>query len=106
MKIGGKGQVKINKKDEDVKIKESKNIKYDRLPWRGPHEGYDRFDPEKCLLEKFQRVDDKLILSFKNGSQAIIKAVNIEGGREIDLIEAKLPEFLDKSYEEILDSGF
>jgi hypothetical protein len=89
-----------------VKIRESKNLKWDRLPWRGPIEGYEKFDPEKCFLEKFDSVDDKLVLYFKNGSQAIIKAINIEGGREIDLLEKKLNEFLEKSYQEILNTNF
>jgi hypothetical protein len=89
-----------------VKIKESKNLKYDRLPWRGPIEGYEKFDPEKCFLEKFDPVDDKMILYFKNGSQAIIRAINIEGGRELDLIESRLNEFLEKSYQEILNANF
>lgn len=89
-----------------MKIKESKNLKYDKLPWLGPYEGYDKFNPENCFLESFNRVDDKLVLCFKNKSQAIIKAINIEGGREIDLIEDKLNNFLEKCYQEILDTGF
>jgi alpha-mannosidase len=88
-----------------VKIKESKNLKYDKLPWRGPDEGFDKYEPENCILENFKRVDDKLNLFFKNGSQAIIRASNIEGGREIDLIEEKLPGFLGNNYEEILEGG-
>jgi len=88
-----------------VKIKESKNLKYDKLPWRGPDEGFDRYKPENCILEDFKRVDDKLNLFFKNGSRAIIRAVNIEGGREIDLIDEKLPGFLGQTYEEILNIG-
>ena len=89
-----------------MKIKESKNLKYDRLPWIGLIEGYEKFDPEKCLLEKFDSVDDKLILYFKNGSQAIIKGINIDGGREVDLIENRLNESLGKTYEEILNVNF
>ena len=89
-----------------MKIKESKNLKYDRLPWRGPSEGYDRFDADKCFLERFESVDDKIILYFKNGSQAIIRGINPEGGREIDLIEVKLNDFMDKSYEDILEANF
>jgi len=45
-------------------------------------------------------------LYFKNGSQTIIRARNIEGGREMDLIEGKLDKFLGKSYEEILSTDF
>ncbi len=87
-----------------MKIRESKNLRYDKVPWRGPSDGYERFNPEKCLLESFDRVDDKIIMFFKNGSQAIIKAINIEGGREIDVIENKLNDFVEKNYEEILDT--
>jgi len=89
-----------------MKIKESKNLKYDRLPWIGPIEGYEKFDPDKCFLEKFDSVNDKLVLYFKNKSQAVIRAINIEGGREIDLIEKKLNDFLEKSYQEILEANF
>ena len=88
-----------------MKIRESKNLRYDKVPWRGPSEGYEKFDPEKCILESFDRVDDKVILFFKNGSQAIIKAINIEGGREMDAIENRLNDFLEKNYDEILDAN-
>ena len=86
-----------------MKIRESKNLRYDKAPWRGPSEGYERFDPEKCILERFDRVDDKIILFFKNGSQAIIKAINIEGGREINLIESRSKDLLENNYNEILN---
>jgi len=86
-----------------VKIRESKNLRYDKVPWRGPSEGYERFDPEKCVLKNFDRVDDKIILFFKNGSQAVIRAISIEGGREIDIIEGRLNDFMERNYEEILD---
>ena len=89
-----------------MKITESRNLKYDKFPWRGPVEGYEKFNPGKCLLEKFDPVDDKLVLYFKNNSQAIIRAINAEGGRELDLIEAKLNVFLEKAYQEILEADF
>ena len=88
-----------------MKIRESKSLRFDKAPWRGPSEGYERFDPEKCILESLDRVDDKIIFFFKNGSQAVMKAINIEGGREVDLIESKLNDFLEKSYEEILSAN-
>lgn len=87
-------------------IKESKNLKYDKLPWLGPIEGYERFEPKNCSLKDFSQVDDKIILYFKNSSQVVIKAINIEGGREIDLIANKLNEFLGRNYEEILNINF
>ncbi len=89
-----------------MKIKESKNIKYDKSPRMGDDEGYEKFNPENCFLSSFNRVDDKLVLFFRNGSQAVIKAINIEGGREMDLIESKLSEFLGKPYEDILNAKF
>ena len=87
-------------------IRDNKNIKHDIMPWILSDEGYERFKPEHCILERFNRVNDKFILYFKNGSQAIIKAINIEGGREMDLFEEKLNDFLESSYEEILNANF
>ena len=85
-----------------MKLSESKNLKWDKMPWVGPSEGMERFHPDQCPLEKTERTDDKFVLYFKNGSRAIIRAQNIEGGREIDLIENKITGFLGRSYEEIL----
>ena len=87
-------------------VRNSKNINYDKMPWILSDEGHEKFQPEHCILEKFSRVNDKFILYFKNGSQAIIKAINIEGGREMDLFEDKLNDFLGISYEEILNTNF
>ena len=87
-------------------IKESKNLKYDKLPWLGPVEEYDKFEPKDGLLKDFSRADDKLILYFKNGSQAVIRAINIAGGGEIDLIAARLTELLGRNYEDILNINF
>jgi len=85
-----------------MKIKESKNIKYEHLPRIDPSEGYEKIEQDECFLASFERTDDKLILYFKNRSQAVIKALNITGGREIDLIEEKLNGSIGKHYEEIL----
>ena len=76
------------------------------MPWMESDEGHDRFNPGDCCLEKFSRVDDKISLYFRNGSQAAIKAINIEGGREIGFIEDKLNDFIGKYYEEILEIRF
>ena len=86
-----------------MKIKESKNIKYEHLPRIGPSEEYEKIEPNECFLVSFERTDDKLVLYFKNRSQAVIKALNINGGREIDLIEEKLNGSIGKHYEEILN---
>lgn len=88
-----------------MRIMESKNLKYDttsKITSGGSD--YDRleFRPGVCVLEGFERLDDTLILHFKNKTYAVIKAHNIEGSREIDLIERKLPSLLKHSYEEIL----
>jgi hypothetical protein len=89
-----------------VRIEKNKNFKYDKLSWRWSDEGHERFDPVNCYLERFNRVDDKINLFFKNGSRAVLKAVNAEGGREMDSIEKKLNEFLGRSYQEILTASF
>ena len=86
-----------------MKIKESKNLTYQRLPSIRGYETSDRIEPSKCLLESFDSIDDKIELHFKNGREAIISAKNLQGERELDLIAEKLPHFLDKSYEDILD---
>lgn len=76
------------------------------MPWMESDQGHDRFNPGDCYLEKFSRVDDKINLYFRNGSLAIIRAINIEGGREVDLIENRLNESLGKTYQEILETRF
>ena len=91
----------------DMRIRESKNLKYDKTTKISTGgEDYDRleFQPGVCVLASFERLDDTLVLHFKNRTYAIIKAQNIEGGREIDLIIRKLPGLLKHSYEEILET--
>ena len=89
-----------------MKIKESKNLKYDKVPKSEFFEGPTVLDPRICILEKFDRVNDRIDFYFKNGGRATIKGKNPEGGREMDLIEGKLEALLGKSYEEILDEDF
>ncbi len=84
-------------------LRESKNLHCDSLPWFGPNEGYEKFSPNKCCLKNFDRVDDKIIIYFKNGSQAIIRALNVAGGKEMDLVEKKLNDSSACSYEDILN---
>lgn len=89
-----------------MKIRESKNLKCDKtskVTIGG--EDYDKieFRPEVCILESFERMDDTLVLHFKNKTFAYIRAQNIEGGREIDLIERKLPSLLKHHYKDILE---
>ena len=87
-----------------MKIRESRNLKYDKIPLMSPpYEGYEKFEPAKCLLENFSRVDDKITLFFKNGSHAIIRSASLEGEAELDFLETKLKEFLKMHYDEILN---
>ncbi|MFH1509784.1 MAG: hypothetical protein ABID67_01365 [Candidatus Nealsonbacteria bacterium] len=88
-----------------MRIKESKNLTFDKFPFMVGHpEGFDHLDSETCVLQRSERIDDKIIFYFKNGTQASIKAINIEGGREIDLIERKIIDLIEKNYQEILNT--
>ncbi len=90
-----------------MKIRESKNLRYTKIPkMTTTNEEMNIFEPRHCILESFKRTDDTFALHFKNGTEAIIVARNIKGGDEIDLIEERLPNFIDKSYEEILNTDF
>ena len=86
-----------------MQIKESKNIKFDLLPSVWGSEG-GVIDPELCILDRSERMDDKIVFHFKNEATATIKGINIEGGREIDMIELKIIDLIGKSYKDILDS--
>lgn len=66
----------------------------------------ERAEPEKCILEDFHAHNDRLELDFKNGTIAFIEARNPQGGLEIDRIEERLPDFIGKSYQEILETSF
>ncbi|PIS17169.1 MAG: hypothetical protein COT59_02115 [Candidatus Nealsonbacteria bacterium CG09_land_8_20_14_0_10_42_14] len=88
-------------------IKESKNLKQDKVPRTSEYYGDEGIiDPDFCLLESFNRVDDRLDLFFKNKSQARISAKNVEGGKELDVIEQRLENFIGKSYREIIEAEF
>jgi len=88
-----------------MKIIESKNLKYTKIPF-GYFEGLTQVAPEKCILEKYSSYNDRLELNFKNGASAFIAAKNPQGGLELDKIEEKVVDFIDKSYEEILNADF
>lgn len=88
-----------------MKIRESKNLKYDEIPV-GHFEDPEKVDPSQCILDRFHVVDEKLKLEFKNGRSAIIRAQNYEGSLELSAIEKNLNEFVGKSYAEILDADF
>ena len=90
-----------------MKIRENRNLRYNKIPKMT--ESYDEINvsqPEHCILESFKRTDDRFELYFKNGAQASIFAKNIEGSKEMDLIEKRLPKFISKSYEEFLNADF
>jgi hypothetical protein len=97
---------KGGEKAKTVRIRDSKNLKCDMHPRRpGPSEGLDHVEPEFCILEGFSRMDDKIQLSFKNGCQTQIRAGNMDGGREIDVLGEKLGSWLGRSYEDILNTN-
>ena len=90
-----------------MRIRESKNLKYDKTTKISTGgEDYDRLEiqPGVSILESFEKLDDTLVLHFKNRTHAVIRAINIEGGHEIDLIAKKLPSLHRHSYEEILET--
>jgi hypothetical protein len=90
-----------------MKIKESKNLKYDKIPkLTDSFDEYNVFEPRFCMLVRFNRTDGKLELNFKNGSRVVVMAKNTGGETEIELIAEKLPDFIGKSYEEILETDF
>lgn len=90
-----------------MKIKESKNLKHDKIPrLTDSFDEYNIFEPRFCMLASFNRIAGKLELYFRNGSRAVISAKNIGGESEITVITEKLNDFIDKSYEEILNTDF
>lgn len=90
-----------------MRIKESKNLTYDKkIKLTYTFEDDQVIETRNCILESFNRIDDRLELNFKNRSRANIAAKNIEGGKEIDLIAEKLASLIGTSYEEILETDF
>jgi len=90
-----------------MKIKESKNLKYDKTPkLTDSFDEYNAFEPRFCMLVNFNKTDGKLELGFKNSSQVVILAKNVEGEAEVGLVAEKLDNFVGKSYEEILETDF
>jgi hypothetical protein len=87
-----------------VRIRESKNLKFDLFPYILGADG-GKLDPELCIMDSFERADDKITLYFKNGGRANIKGLDVEGGREIDMIEMRIIDLMGKNYREILDSN-
>lgn len=89
-----------------MKVRESKNLKWDKRA-NPPYfpDDYERMDlrPEVCFLDGFKRINDALILDFKNITQTIIKAKNQIGERELVEIEEKLPNMIGISYQDILE---
>ncbi|MFA5767262.1 MAG: hypothetical protein WC919_05040 [Candidatus Paceibacterota bacterium] len=92
-----------------MNIKNSNNLKYDRTSniFQETDE-YEKGDmePRVCILESFERKNGTLKLYFKNRTHAVIRAKNLEGSEEIDLVTQKLDNFIGRSYEEILEEDF
>ncbi|MFC1789838.1 hypothetical protein ACFLYY_02600 [Patescibacteria group bacterium] len=88
-----------------MKIRESKNLKYDEIPI-GHFEDPGEIKQSQCTLDHFHVVGNKIDLEFKNRRVATIRAQNYDGYLEIGVIENKLNDFIDKSYEEILNTNF
>jgi hypothetical protein len=89
-----------------MRVKNSPNLKYDKTSKLLTNaEDYEPLDfmPRVCILESFKKDDDSLVLYFKNSTHAYLKAKNTEGMKEINLIESKLPQMINHSYEEILE---
>jgi hypothetical protein len=89
-----------------MKVKESKNLKWDKRT-NPPYfpDDYERMDlrPEVCFLDGFKRMKNNLILDFKNVTQAVIRAKNQIGERELVEIEEKLQNMIGMSYQSILE---
>jgi hypothetical protein len=88
-----------------MKIKESKNLKYDSYPL-GHFEDAGDVDPAKCILDGFTVTDDKIELHFMNGRVAELKVKNADGDVELDMIAIKLNDFMGKNYVELLEAEF
>jgi hypothetical protein len=88
-----------------MNVKTSKNLTYQKFPTLP--DGSDVYSsPVKSIIEKFDFSDVKLVLYFKNRYIAEIRAKNLEGQRELNLVAKKLKDFIGKPYEEILNFDF
>lgn len=88
-----------------MRIKENKNLTYQKFPVIPDGSGT-YSSPGKSILDSFDFSDIKLVLYFKNRYIAQIRAKNLEGQRELNLIAKKLKDFIGKCYEEILNFNF
>jgi len=88
-----------------MNIKKSKNLTYQKFP-ELPDGSGTYSSPAKSILDSFDFSDIKLVLYFKNRYIAKIRAKNLEGERELNLVAKKLNDFIGKSYEEILNFDF
>ncbi len=88
-----------------MKIKDSKNLKYQKFPTL--QDGRATYSsPIKSILDSFDFSDVKLVFCFKNRYVATIRAKNLEGERELNLVASRLKDFIGKCYEEILNFDF
>ena len=85
-------------------IKESRNLIYSRHPvGEVEAEEEETIGLCNCMLVEYKVSDDKVDLYFKNRTEANIQSKNPEGSMEMVKIREKLPEFIGKSYEDILE---
>lgn len=90
-----------------MKIKESKNLRYDKIPkMTDSFEEDNVFEPKHCMLVSFQITMKGLELNFKNSSRAFIIAKHSRGEAELEIIAQSLKNFIGKSYEDILNAEF
>ncbi len=92
-----------------MKVKDNNNLKYDKIcSIFQETDDYEKGDlePRVCMLESFERKNGTLKLNFKNKTHAVIRAKNLEGSEDLDLICQKIDNFMGRSYEEVLEEDF
>jgi len=90
-----------------MKIVNNKNLRYTKIPGGsfGPKDSFEA-DVGKMILISFKRSNKQtLFFDLKtetNNKNAYIRANNVAGEKDLDILEKKLNDFIEKSYEEIL----
>ncbi|MDD5618614.1 MAG: hypothetical protein PHG69_05915 [Candidatus Omnitrophica bacterium] len=89
-------------------IEEKSELDYTKIPGgaTGEFENHAKVEGIKCLLSGFNINEDSIDLHFENEKHACIKARTVLGKTEIGWIGDSLPDFIGKSYEEILNANF
>ena len=94
-----------------MKITNNKNLTYTKIPGGSfDQKAYFEMDTEKMFLTSFKRSNKQtLVLNLKteiNDKSAYIRAKNIDGEKDLDLLENRLKDFINKSYNEILYTDY